>query len=56
MAKFYGQSCLTDLRGNIMAIKSRDQDEVIIGAINQQVIQEVCDARNLIEIVIPKHT
>ncbi|MBB3852133.1 hypothetical protein GGR98_001387 [Parageobacillus caldoxylosilyticus] len=39
-----------------MAIESRDRDKVIIGEIDQQVIQEVCDARNFIEIVVPTHT
>ncbi|OBZ13414.1 nitrilase-related carbon-nitrogen hydrolase [Bacillus sp. FJAT-26390] len=44
MGEFYGQSYLVDPRGSIVAIGSRDQDEVIIGEMNKELIREVRDA------------
>jgi N-carbamoylputrescine amidase len=43
MGEFYGQSYLVDPRGSIVAIGSRDQDEVIIGEMDKQLIREVRD-------------
>lgn len=44
IGEFYGQSYLADPRGNIVAIGSRDQDEVVIGEMNKRLIREVRDA------------
>lgn len=41
MGEFYGQSYLVDPRGSFVAIGSRDQDEVVVGAMNKQLIREV---------------
>lgn len=41
MGEFYGQSYLVDPRGSFVAIGSRDQDEVIIGEMDKDVIREV---------------
>jgi beta-ureidopropionase len=41
MGEFYGQSYLVDPRGQIVAIGSRDKDEVVIGEMNRDVIREV---------------
>jgi len=41
MGEFYGQSYLVDPRGSIVAIGSRDQDEVVIGVMDKEVIREV---------------
>lgn len=41
MGEFYGQSYLVDPRGSIVAIGSRDQDEVVIGEMNKELIREV---------------
>ncbi len=41
MGEFYGQSYLVDPRGNIVAIGSRDKDEVVIGTMNKKLIREV---------------
>lgn len=41
MGEFYGQSYLVDPRGNFVAIGSRDQDEVVIGEMDKQMIREV---------------
>jgi beta-ureidopropionase len=41
MGEFYGQSYLVDPRGSIVAIGSRDQDEVIIGEMDKKLIREV---------------
>ncbi|MDU2240054.1 MAG: nitrilase-related carbon-nitrogen hydrolase [Paenibacillus sp.] len=38
---FYGQSYLADPRGSIVAIGSRDQDEIVIGEMNKSLIREV---------------
>jgi N-carbamoylputrescine amidase len=43
MGEFYGQSYLVDPRGSIVAIGSRDQDEVIIGEMDKKLIREVRD-------------
>lgn len=43
MGEFYGQSYLVDPRGKIVAMGSRDQDEVIIGEMDKNVIREVRD-------------
>ncbi|MBW5445522.1 acyltransferase [Cohnella sp. CFH 77786] len=41
MGEFYGQSYLADPRGSIVAVGSRDQDEVVIGEMNKKLIREV---------------
>lgn len=41
MGEFYGQSYLVDPRGQFKAMGSRDQDEVIIGEMDKQLIHEV---------------
>ncbi|MCK9860909.1 nitrilase-related carbon-nitrogen hydrolase [Paenibacillus sp. ATY16] len=41
MGEFYGQSYLADPRGSIVAIGSRDQDEVVIGVMDKELIREV---------------
>ncbi|MGC4377535.1 nitrilase-related carbon-nitrogen hydrolase [Fictibacillus sp. Mic-4] len=41
MGEFYGQSYLCDPRGNLVAIGSRDKDEVIIGEMDKNLIREV---------------
>lgn len=41
MGEFYGQSYLADPRGQIVAIASRDRDEVVIGVMDREVIREV---------------
>lgn len=41
MGEFYGQSYLADPRGSIVAIGSRDQDEVVIGTMSKSMIREV---------------
>ncbi|MFC5531907.1 nitrilase-related carbon-nitrogen hydrolase [Cohnella yongneupensis] len=41
MGEFYGQSYLVDPRGSIVAIGSRDQDEIVIGVMNKSLIREV---------------
>jgi beta-ureidopropionase len=41
MGEFYGQSYLVDPRGQIVAIGSRDKDEVVIGEMDRDVIREV---------------
>ncbi|WP_018131097.1 nitrilase-related carbon-nitrogen hydrolase [Effusibacillus pohliae] len=43
MGEFYGQSYLVDPRGRIVAIGSRDQDEVVIGEMDKNLIHEVRD-------------
>ncbi|WP_442601020.1 nitrilase-related carbon-nitrogen hydrolase [Paenibacillus sp. KN14-4R] len=43
MGEFYGQSYLVDPRGSMVAMGSRDQDEVIIGVMDKELIQEVRD-------------
>jgi beta-ureidopropionase len=43
MGEFYGQSYLVNPRGTIVAIGSRDQDEVIIGNMDRKLIHEVRD-------------
>lgn len=43
MGEFYGQSYLVDPRGSIVAIGSRDKDEVIIGEMDKALIREVRD-------------
>ncbi|MFC5652221.1 nitrilase-related carbon-nitrogen hydrolase [Paenibacillus solisilvae] len=44
MGEFYGQSYLVDPRGSIIAIGSRDKDEVVIGVMDKKVIRDVRDA------------
>jgi len=44
MGEFYGQSYLVDPRGGIVAIGSRDRDEVVIGEMNKKLIREVREA------------
>ncbi|KRF31819.1 nitrilase-related carbon-nitrogen hydrolase [Paenibacillus sp. Soil787] len=41
MGEFYGQSYLVDPRGSIVSIGSRDQDEVVIGEMDKELIREV---------------
>ncbi|MDN4603646.1 nitrilase-related carbon-nitrogen hydrolase [Paenibacillus sp. F6_3S_P_1C] len=41
MGEFYGQSYLVDPRGRMVAMGSRDQDEVIIGEMDTELIREV---------------
>ncbi|WP_438447606.1 nitrilase-related carbon-nitrogen hydrolase [Gorillibacterium sp. sgz5001074] len=41
MGEFYGQSYLADPRGTIVAIGSRNQDEVVVGEMNKRLIREV---------------
>ncbi|MGO4107867.1 nitrilase-related carbon-nitrogen hydrolase [Paenibacillus sp. YAF4_2] len=41
MGEFYGQSYLVDPRGAIAAMGSRDQDEVVIGVMDKELIREV---------------
>ncbi|MDQ2873019.1 MAG: acyltransferase [Candidatus Eremiobacteraeota bacterium] len=41
MGEFYGQSYLADPRGEIVAIGSRDKDEVVIGRMNRDLITTV---------------
>ncbi len=43
MGEFYGQSYLVDPRGQIVAIASRDKDEVLVGAMDRDVIRQVRD-------------
>ena len=43
MGEFYGQSYLLNSRGSIVAIGSRDQDEVVIGVMDKKLIREVRD-------------
>ncbi|MDF2922402.1 MAG: acyltransferase [Paenibacillaceae bacterium] len=41
MGEFYGQSYLADPRGSMVAIGSRDKDEVVIGDMSKALIREV---------------
>jgi beta-ureidopropionase len=41
MGEFYGQSYLVDPRGQIVAIGSRDQDEVVVGVMDRDLIRQV---------------
>ncbi|MED2975085.1 nitrilase-related carbon-nitrogen hydrolase [Fictibacillus sp. B-59209] len=41
LGEFYGQSYLCDPRGNFVAMGSRDQDEVVIGEMDKELIREV---------------
>ncbi|WP_336774119.1 nitrilase-related carbon-nitrogen hydrolase [Paenibacillus sp. MMO-58] len=41
MGEFYGQSYLVDPRGSIVAVGSRNQDEVVIGVMDKELIREV---------------
>ena len=41
MGEFYGQSYLVDPRGQMVAVGSRDKDEVVIGDMDRRVIEEV---------------
>ncbi|MGF9699713.1 nitrilase-related carbon-nitrogen hydrolase [Paenibacillus sp. MABNR03] len=41
MGEFYGQSYLVDPRGRMVAMGSRDQDEVVIGEMDTEMIREV---------------
>ncbi|TCM97891.1 N-carbamoylputrescine amidase [Paenibacillus sp. BK033] len=41
MGEFYGQSYLADPRGSIVAIGSRDKDEVVVGVMDKELIREV---------------
>lgn len=41
MGEFYGQSYLVDPRDSIVSIGSRDQDEVVIGEMDKELIREV---------------
>ncbi|MDM5338652.1 nitrilase-related carbon-nitrogen hydrolase [Fictibacillus enclensis] len=41
LGEFYGQSYLCDPRGSFVAIGSRDQDEVVIGTMDRELIREV---------------
>ncbi len=41
MGEFYGQAYLADPRGQIVAIGSRDKDEVVIGVMDRDLITEV---------------
>ncbi|WDL96227.1 nitrilase-related carbon-nitrogen hydrolase [Alicyclobacillus sp. ALC3] len=43
MGEFYGQSYLVDPRGEFVAMGSRDQDEVVIGVADRDVIKQVRD-------------
>lgn len=43
MGEFYGQSYLVDPRGHIVAIGSRDKDEVVIGVMDRDLIRQVRD-------------
>ncbi len=43
MGEFYGQSYLVNPRGQIVAIGSRDQDEVVIAEMDKNLIREVRD-------------
>ncbi|MCR8641830.1 acyltransferase [Paenibacillus sp. N1-5-1-14] len=43
MGEFYGQSYLVDPRGNMVAMGSRDQKEVVIGVMDKELIHEVRD-------------
>ncbi|WEG17174.1 acyltransferase [Alkalihalophilus pseudofirmus] len=43
MGEFYGQSYLVNPRGQMVAVASRDQDEVIIGEMDKKMIREVRD-------------
>jgi beta-ureidopropionase len=43
MGEFYGQSYLVNPRGAIVAVGSRDQDEVVIGNMDKELIREVRD-------------
>lgn len=43
MGEFYGQSYLVDPRGQFVVMGSRDQDEVIVGEMDKEVIREVRD-------------
>ncbi|MUT64415.1 nitrilase-related carbon-nitrogen hydrolase [Paenibacillus sp. NEAU-GSW1] len=43
MGEFYGQSYLVDPRGSIVAIGSRDKDEIVIGVMDKELIREVRD-------------
>lgn len=39
--EFYGQSYLVDPRGRMVAMGSRDQDEIVIGEMDTEIIREV---------------
>ncbi len=41
LGEFYGQSYLVDPRGNMVSIGSRDQDEIVIGEMDKELIREV---------------
>ncbi|MFD2168544.1 nitrilase-related carbon-nitrogen hydrolase [Tumebacillus lipolyticus] len=41
MGEFYGQSYLADPRGSMVAVASRDQDEVLVAEMDKQLIYEV---------------
>jgi N-carbamoylputrescine amidase len=41
MGEFYGQSYLVDPRGQMVAVASRDRDEVVIADMDRRVIEEV---------------
>lgn len=43
IGEFYGQSYLVDPRGRFAAMGSRDKDEVVIGAMDKNIIREVRD-------------
>ncbi|MFC4768164.1 nitrilase-related carbon-nitrogen hydrolase [Effusibacillus consociatus] len=43
MGEFYGQSYLVDPRGQFVVMGSRDQDEVVIGEMDKNLIHEVRD-------------
>jgi beta-ureidopropionase len=43
MGEFYGQSYLADPRGQIVAIGSRDRDEVVVGVMDRDLIRQVRD-------------
>ncbi|MGH7736399.1 MAG: nitrilase-related carbon-nitrogen hydrolase [Candidatus Tyrphobacter sp.] len=43
MGEFYGQSYLVDPRGQIVAIASRDKDDVVIGEMDRNLIRQVRD-------------
>jgi beta-ureidopropionase len=43
MGEFYGQSYLVDPRGQMVAVGSRDKDEVVIGDMDRDVIRQVRD-------------
>ena len=41
IGKFYGSSYIVDPRGNFLATASEDKDELIVGAANLEMIEEV---------------